>query len=175
MARLFVAVWPPEEVVAELMSLRRKDQRGVRFVPPENWHLTLRFLGEADPDLVADALDGGHYPAATVRLGPGVDVRFERVLVVPAAGIDDLAAAVTRRTASLGEPPAKRFVGHLTLARLKANAPMPPALGAYVASEFDVDEIALVRSRLGPAGARYETVGTWPVGGSASASAAAPS
>jgi 2'-5' RNA ligase len=167
MARLFVAVWPPEEVVGELMSLRRKDQRGVRFVPPENWHLTLRFLGETDPDAVADALDGAVYPAASVRLGPGVDVRFDRVLVVPADGLDPLAAAVTGRTAGLGEPPPKRFVGHLTLARLKPNAPMPPALGAYVSAEFEVAEIALVRSRLSPGGARYETIGTWPVGTSA--------
>ena len=47
--RLFVAVWPPEEVVAELTALPRKDGRGVRFVAPENWHVTLRFLGQAIP------------------------------------------------------------------------------------------------------------------------------
>ena len=58
MARLFVAVWPPEAVAAELTALHRKDQRGVRFVRPENWHITLRFLGDADPDEVIDALDG---------------------------------------------------------------------------------------------------------------------
>ena len=52
MARLFIAVWPPEDVVSELTSLQRKDQRGVRFVPPDNWHITLRFLGDADPDQV---------------------------------------------------------------------------------------------------------------------------
>jgi 2'-5' RNA ligase len=164
MARLFVAVWPPEDVVAELMSLRRKDQRGVRFVPPDKWHLTLRFLGDADPDVVAEALADTDYPAASVRLGPGVDLLFDRVLVVPAAGLDELAAAVTARTASLGEPARKRFIGHLTLARLAPRVAMPPALGAYVAAGFDVDEIALVRSARGPAGARYETIGTWPVG-----------
>lgn len=164
MARLFVAVWPPEEVVAELTSLRRKDQRGVRFVPPENWHLTLRFLGEEDPDAVASALDGADYPSATVRLGPGVDVLFDRALVVPADGLDALAAAVTARTAALGEPARKRFIGHLTLARLKTRAAMPPALGAYLSASFEVEEIALVRSRLSRAGARYETIGTWPTG-----------
>jgi 2'-5' RNA ligase len=41
---------------------------------------------------------------------------------------------------------------------------MPPALGAFVSADFDVDEIALVQSRLEPQGARYETVHTWPVG-----------
>jgi 2'-5' RNA ligase len=171
MARLFVAVWPPDEVVAELTALRRKDQRGVRFVPPENWHLTLRFLGEADPDAAAEALDGGAYPGASVQLGPGVDLLFDRVLVVPAAGLDALAADVTGRTAALGEPARKRFTGHLTLARLTPRASMPPALGAYVSACFDVEEIALVRSRRGPAGASYETIGTWPVGSTRPAAA----
>ena len=50
MTRLFVALWPPDEVREELRQLHRKDQRGVRFVPEDNWHVTLRFLGEADVD-----------------------------------------------------------------------------------------------------------------------------
>jgi 2'-5' RNA ligase len=40
---------------------------------------------------------------------------------------------------------------------------MPKALGAMVQAEFDVEEIALVQSRLHPDGARYETLSTWPV------------
>lgn len=163
MARLFVAVWPPAEVVAELTSLPRKDQRGVRFVPPENWHLTLRFLGDADPTAVGDALDAGEYPPASVRLGPGVDVVGERALVLPAHGLDALAAAVAAQTAAIGEPPRKRFVGHLTIARVKPHAHMPHALGAYLETGFDVDEIALVQSRLHPDGARYETLAGWPL------------
>ena len=50
MARLFVGVWVPEDVTETLLSLPRKDQRGVRFVRPENWHITLSFLGDAHPD-----------------------------------------------------------------------------------------------------------------------------
>ena len=50
MSRLFVAVWPPDEVLEELRALPRKDERGVRFVHPDSWHITLRFLGDADPD-----------------------------------------------------------------------------------------------------------------------------
>ena len=56
------------------MALPRKDQRGVRFVPPGNWHVTLRFLGEADPADVCAALEHVALPRATVRIGPGVDV-----------------------------------------------------------------------------------------------------
>jgi RNA 2',3'-cyclic 3'-phosphodiesterase len=162
MARLFIAVWPPEHVVEELTMLRRKDQRGVRFVPPDNWHLTLRFLGEADIDAVGDALNRATLPAATVTLGPAVDVLNERALVVPAAGLDALAAVVGEHTAHLGEPPRKRFTGHLTVARVKPHAAMPTTLGAMIHAEFDVHEVALVQSRLDPDGARYSTVATWP-------------
>lgn len=163
MARLFVAVWPPEEVVAELYALHRKDQRGVHFVRAENWHLTLRFLGEARPADVAAALDDAVLPATHVALGPAVDVFYERALIVPASGLDALSAEVERVTGDLGEPPRKRFVGHLTVARLHRRAQMPRTLGEPISAGFDVDEIALVQSRLHPDGARYETLATWPV------------
>jgi RNA 2',3'-cyclic 3'-phosphodiesterase len=164
MARLFIAVWPPDEVVEELTALRRKDQRGVRFMAPETWHITLRFLGEADPREVLGALDGVTFEPAVARLGPAVDVQFERVLVVPVHGVDELAATVTERTRRIGEAPRKRFDGHLTLARLKSYTVLPSTLGAPVSAEFDVEEIALIQSRLSQDGARYETLETWPVG-----------
>lgn len=163
MARLFVAVWPPDHVVEELAALHRKDQRGVRFVAPENWHITLRFLGECRPADAIDALDGARLPPARASVGPAVDVLAERALVVPVGGLDELAAAVTERTKHVGDPPRKRFVGHLTVARVKKHASMPRALGALVSAAFAVTDVALVQSRLHPAGARYETVETWPL------------
>jgi 2'-5' RNA ligase len=164
MSRLFIAVWPPEEVAVELAALHRKDQRGVRFVDPQNWHITLRFFGDAEPDSVIDALDGTSFVPARAHLGPAVDVIGERALVVPVRGLEDLAATVTERTNHIGESPRKRFVGHLTIARVKSHVPMPRALGSLVSEEFDVEEIALVQSRLEPQGSRYETIETWPVG-----------
>ncbi len=164
MARLFVAVWPPEEVVEHLTALHRKDQRGVRFVKPENWHVTLRFVGNADPGEVADTLDGTSLPAAQARLGPAVDVVSERALVIPVNGLDALARTVSERTRPIGERPPKRFLGHLTLARVRPRVPMPRTLGALVSAAFDVTEVALVQSRLDPHGARYETLRTWAVG-----------
>ncbi len=161
MVRLFIAVWPPEDVVEDLMCLPRKDERGVRFVPPENWHITLRFLGDADPDAVVGAMDGALLGATTARLGPGVDVLAARSLVIPVDGLDSLAAIVSERTAAIGEPPRRRFVGHLTVARVKPHVHMPKALGTFIRTEFDVDEVALVASHLDPSGARYDTIHTW--------------
>jgi 2'-5' RNA ligase len=163
MPRLFIAVWPPDDVIADLTALHRKDQNGVRFVRPENWHITLRFLGDADPDQVSDAMRDVQFAPARARLGPGVDVMNERALVVPVAGVDDLATIVVDRTRHIGEPPRKRFIGHLTLARVKSRVPMPRVLGELFGADFDVDEVALVQSRLDPKGAEYETIETWPV------------
>ena len=164
MARLFIAVIPPDEVVEQLTTLHRKDQRGVRFVRSENWHITLRFLGDADPGEVIDALDRVGLGSATARLGPAVDVLAERALILPVHGLDDLAASVGAATQHIGEPASKRFLAHLTVARINPRVPMPRALGVLFSAEFDVEDIALVSSRLAADGARYEQLQTWPVG-----------
>ena len=87
----------------------------------------------------------------------------ERALVIAASGFNELAEQVTALTAQIGTPTRKRFFGHLTLARVKPHVAMPRALGSMVSAEFDVDEIALVQSRLDPDGARYETLETFPL------------
>ena len=98
MSRLFVAVWPPDHVVDSLLGLHRKDEREARFIAPENWHVTMRFLGEAEPDAVCEALDRADFLTTVARMGPAVDVIHERVLVAPIAGVDELAATVASAT-----------------------------------------------------------------------------
>lgn len=162
MARLFIAVWPSAEIVADLLGLPRKDRRGIRWVEPENWHVTLRFMGEADPDEVADRLDGASLEATDVRFGPGIDVLQERAIILPAHGLDGLVAAVGNATADLGsDPPRKRFSGHLTLARMKGPPSIPDVIGARFEAVQSVTEIALVASKLRPEGAVYETLATF--------------
>ena len=163
MARLFIGIWPDEAVVEALTAIHRKDQRGVRFVPPESWHITLRFLGEADPDVAIGALEGTALPPATARLGPAIDVKAERALVIPVEGVDELATVVRERTRDIGQPARRRFFGHLTVARLKKHADMPRCLGQLFSAEMVVDEIAVIESRLHPDGARYQTLHTLPV------------
>ena len=163
MARLFVGVWPPEDVLEALRLLRRKDERGVRFVPPENWHITLRFLGDVDPDEARAALAAGSYTRSVARLGPGVDVLKRHSVIVPVAGVDELAGEVALATRGVGEEPERpRFTGHLTLARLKRRARPPVVTGSHVNAEFIVGQVALVASSLKPTGAVYTTLDTWP-------------
>ena len=55
--RLFVAVWPPYEVVNSIAALERPPLPGLRWTTPDQWHVTMRFLGDVDdgsvPALVA--------------------------------------------------------------------------------------------------------------------------
>ena len=153
MARLFVAARPPQAVLDQLAALPRPAEPGVRWVPPEQWHVTLRFLGEADPDQAAAALAGLRSPEATAELGPVVSRLGRSVVCVPVAGLDELAAAVTAATAGMGGPPeARRFRGHLTLARLRHRAACG-VTGTRISARFVVTQVELVRSVTGPSGA----------------------
>lgn len=167
MPRLFVAVWPPEEVLDRLAALERPEVTGLRWTRRDQWHVTLRFLGSVpDPAPVAEALTGLDLPAAHAVLGPAVDRFSRRIVHVPVAGLDAVAAGVVGATAGLGQPPEDRpFHGHITLARVadRARVDLRPLTGRAVDAEWGVDAICLVESRLSPKGARYEVLDRLPL------------
>ena len=163
MTRLFVAVWPSDGVLDRLNDLERPRDQGVRWLPAANLHVTLRFLGDADIDEVVDALDPVPLPAATATIGPAIDVLAERSLVLPVTGVDELAGVVHSATRGLGtERERRRFVGHLTLARLARGASPTRSAGRLFQASFEVTEVELVASTLTDTGAVYETIATWP-------------
>lgn len=171
MPRLFVAVWPPGEVLDVIRALPRPDVSGLRWTRPDHWHVTLRFLGpvpEADPVVEALAAVAVRAPATEAVLGPAVDRFGRRVLQAPVAGVDSLAAAVVAATADIGRPPDGRpFSGHVTLARVaeRASVDLRPLTGTPVRARWRVEEIALVRSDLSGAAPRYEVVVGFPLSG----------
>lgn len=161
-----MAVWPPPAVLEKVAALPRPDVGGLRWTSPDQWHVTLRFLGECDVAPVVTALAGVAGPVAGAQLGPAVGRFDHRVLHIPVPGLEDLAGAVVRATADLGRPAEKRpFHGHLTLARVARNArvDLRPLTGAAVEAAWDVDAFCLVQSRLSPTGARYEILETFPL------------
>lgn len=167
MARLFIAVWPSDAVRGALAALVRDlptdepDAPGVRLVPAENRHITLRFVGDAEPEQVIDRLGSALLPAATATFGPTVERLGGRQFVIPVEGVDDLAAAVRGAIAGIGESERRRFYGHLTVARTKPGA-RSSLLGRTFGAEMPVDEVALVASTLAPTGAKYETLARFP-------------
>lgn len=163
MARVFVAVWPPSPVRDALAALPRPSVPGVRWLPEENLHVTLRFLGDVDPDEVTERLQTTSLPAATAALGPAVTMLGRHVVMAPVAGLDGLAATVRQATGDLGTPDRRRFVGHVTLARCQRDGAGREVCGAALDLAFDVGEVAVVSSETHPDGARYTTRATVPV------------
>ena len=175
--RTFVAVFPPPEIRNALVSAaRRLPVTGeVRWVRPENVHLTLRFLGEVpEEDLgrVAEALEpvrGRHEPFGVEPSGFGAFPSTRRGRILWAGigeGSDRLRALAGDVEASL-EPlgfgrEARAYFPHLTLGRARGR---PVALTATetppTVPGFTVPHIELVRSVPGESGTTYSTLATY--------------
>lgn len=149
MRRLFVAVWPPDDLVRELAAMRRPEVDGLRWTKPERLHITLRFLGQCDETEAAQALRRASFAPATVALGPTLKRLGRGVVMTPVSGVDRLAAAVTEATGHIGQPPPnRRFTGHMTMARFRRDPPpgvWPPHDLPTVNASFTASHIALVR------------------------------
>jgi 2'-5' RNA ligase len=176
---MFVAVWPDDATREGILALGLEPKDGVRLVRAADWHVTLRFLGDVDGELVPDlgqALQSAvREVAGPVRcaLGPATGwFPGGRVLQLPAAGLDDLAGAVLHATDPLvpeglrGE----RFRGHLTLGRSKGRRGLSDAAQAVWAGigfegSFDVAAVELVESKAMEGPRRYTTIVRAVLGG----------
>ena len=190
--RCFLAVDLPEAVreaiAAVSTSIRerlRADAGRVRWVAPENLHLTLRFLGEIDEGrarevtAAVERVTAAQAPipveAAGLGLFPG-PVRPRVVWAGLTTGSPDvgrLARALEQALAAVGFPPESRpSRAHLTIGRIRpgehGGARLADALTAAGSPDFGgwtVREVVLYRSHLGPRGPRYEALGRLPLRG----------
>lgn len=170
--RVFIAAWPPSPIVSQLSALARPETVRARWTRPEQWHVTLRFVGKVPADSLPAlfaALDDGlrGLDAPTARLGPDTDTFGRHVLHVPVTGLGELAAAVACATGSFGVRPKPDgvFNGHLTLARTRRSrggrprgADLRPMAGASIGGSWPVEEVSVVRSHTGAEGSGYEVV-----------------
>jgi len=162
--RLFVALDLPWSLREQLAGLAM-GLAGVRWVPPENYHITLRFIGEV-PRYTAEEIDA----ALAALRGRGFALELAGVGTHEKAGrVNQLWAGVARNQAldhlrgkvetalqRTGLPPERRrFAPHVTLARLGESA-AEPRLAAWVqahnlfrSSPMQVDRLTLFSSRLG--------------------------
>jgi 2'-5' RNA ligase len=188
--RLFIAVEPPQPVrdrlaalQSEMKKLAGRSADDVRWVGPENLHVTLQFLGSvADERVLAvkDAIAAVASRAAPLDLelrGAGAfpHGRKPRVLWAGLAGdvaaLSALARAIGSALAPLGFPPEDRpFSPHVTLGRSR-DPRGAPRLAAAIAGTADsagpswrVSELDVVESHLSPKGSRYETIARAPLG-----------
>jgi 2'-5' RNA ligase len=180
--RLFIAVPIPDAVTRFLKSTRTAlDQAGlnIRWVPVENIHLTLKFLGDMDAarvDAVAERIDaaaGANGPFELIAGGVGgfPNLRSFRVLWV---GVDDdtrqlemLQRDVESELETLGiKKERRRFHPHLTLARTRQRMDggqfglLDASRAQHGSEPFRVDRICLFASVLKPGGAEYARLHT---------------
>ena len=168
--RLFFALWPSDAV---RQALRRHCKAllrhsGGRPVAPENWHITLAFLGtvEVTQRACAEQVAAGiHLPPFALRLDHVGHWARPQVLWIGASDTPDTLRSLADRLAQgsrdCGLALDKRpFVNHLTL---KRKVDRPPAKLDIKPVDWAVTDFVLVRSRTLPEGVQYTVVNRWPL------------
>ena len=180
--RLFVAVDIPEEAKAlaeEAVAPWRERFPKARWVPSENWHVTLKFLGSTWPRLVdwvsetvaAVAAARGPFDVSLDGLGSFPSARRARVVWVgmtdPSGGLAALAGALQEALAKEFEPEKRAFAAHLTVARSDPPLTLPEEFAATVlrSDPFPIDRLVIYRSHLQRPAPLYEPLQLFPLTG----------
>jgi 2'-5' RNA ligase len=177
--RLFVAVDVPEEArwaVASAVEPLREAFSSARWVPIENQHVTLKFLGATGPrlmDRVTEAVEDVALAAAPFStrvdgLGAFPNERRARVLWAGLADPDGrlvgLAGALEEALRRDFPPEERAFTPHLTVARFEPQVRLEE-LAALTTDPFEVDRVVLFRSHLRRPAPVYEPLATFLLGG----------
>jgi 2'-5' RNA ligase len=166
--RVFAAVPLPPEVRLALEEALADLEIPGKVVPPENWHLTLRFLDSVEEvpyeRFLAGLTELGEISAFPVRLGRlGGFPRNGRASVVW-AGVEqgteeliELNAVVEEAAQAAGLDPEERpYRPHLTLARVRPPRDITHLTSVELGLGWVADRVVVYRSLLGRGGARYE-------------------
>jgi len=170
--RLFIAVEIPEEVREELENLVRVLKHkvsNVKWVEKENFHITLRFIGEVQEykvqtiEDIIDEVSSNFYPFDIGLKGVG---NFPYVIWV---GIDkgkdilgDISYSIEGLLIKAGFPPTdKLFSPHITLGRVKKRIENFQG-GDFGPLSFQADSITLMQSQLFSSGPVYTPLKVFP-------------
>ncbi|MGE0282868.1 MAG: RNA 2',3'-cyclic phosphodiesterase [Rhizobiaceae bacterium] len=177
MPRLFTALEIPRDAALSL-SLLRGGLPGARWIDVENYHLTLRFIGDVQgyvADEIANALDRVRRPSFSLSLS-GVGAFGSKKPHAVWAGVSAspdlyaLQAEIERICQRLGLPAdPRKFSPHVTLARLKNSAPQDvahylSARGNFSTLPFRVGRFVLMSSRESVGGGPYVVEEAWTLG-----------
>jgi 2'-5' RNA ligase len=166
----------PEEqrdVLGRYISRCESIAPDFRWMPAVNLHLTVRFIGSVDRDLVegiADRLAESQLAAFDLAVGDGGTFKRGRLVRVAwlrlTSGVEaaqGLAARVEAACVAAGlEAERRPFQPHLTLARARARmgAALPDLPDAPGLRPWRADELVLYQSHLSPKGSVYEPLRT---------------
>ena len=180
MPRLFTGLEVPPDVAFEL-DLLRGGIGGARWIDRENFHITLRFIGDIDDGLareIAYELDGVEARPFTLRL-KGIGAFGGNKPHTLFAGVE--ANADLQRLQSIHEricqvlglsAEARKFTPHVTLARLRDSDPGPvhrfvAAHSLFASRVFEVARFVLFSSRPSRGGGPYAVEESYQLGSGA--------
>jgi 2'-5' RNA ligase len=175
MPRLFTALEIPFEI-GQSLALLRGGLPGARWVAPENYHLTLRFIGDIDDTLaeeIADLLDKVERPAFDLQIDGldsfGGNKPRAVVAAVPAVTqLVELQADHERIMQRIGLQPERKYKPHVTLARLRDTSSRQVAeflstRQPFRSSSFPVSRFVLYSSRSSVGGGPYVIEAEYPL------------
>jgi 2'-5' RNA ligase len=175
--RLFTAIEIPRDVAARLAMLRGGLPRA-RWVDPDNYHLTLRFIGDVDmlvAEAAAEALSRVDRAPFDLAIA-GVDALGTRrpsaivARLAPSPPLMELQAEHERLMQRVGLPPeGRKYTPHVTIARLDYRAAREAAeylglRGGFIAPPFRVGRFVLMSSRNSVGGGPYVVEEAYPLG-----------
>jgi 2'-5' RNA ligase len=177
MPRLFTALEVPADIGAQL-SFLRGGLPGARWVDAENYHVTLRFLGDVDDRTANEAallLDGIAREPLNISIGEldafgGDRPRSIIAKVKPSAELLELQAEMERNMRRVGLPPeSRKYTPHVTLARLRDVKPRDVAdwlatRGGAPRLDFEARRFVLFSSRASTGGGPYVLEESFPLG-----------
>jgi 2'-5' RNA ligase len=176
MPRLFTALEIPRHV-GDSLAIMRGGLPGARWIDPENYHLTLRFIGDID-DALAHEIAGllGRVPRTPFELRldglASFGGRKPRALVAaatPVAPLLELQAEHERLLRRLGlEPEGRKYTPHVTLARLRESSSRQVAdylsmRAHYRSASFTISRFVLYSSRASIGGGPYVVEAAYPL------------
>ena len=176
MPRLFTGLEIPP-MLAQSLAMMRGGLPGARWIDPENYHLTLRFIGDIDDALareIAGVLGRVHRRPFELRLDGltsfgGRKPRAVVAVVTPVAPLMELQAEHDRMLQRLGlEPEGRKYTPHVTLARLRDSsshqvADYLAARGHFRSMSFEVSRFVLFSSRASTGGGPYIVEEAYPL------------
>ncbi|WP_353684139.1 RNA 2',3'-cyclic phosphodiesterase [Thermodesulfovibrio sp. 3907-1M] len=183
--RLFIAIQLPREIkefLAELTSFKSTID-GVNIVQKENFHITLKFLGEVEEKIIPDLIStlkslSSEFSNFTLKITtPGVfpDKIKPRVIWIGTENTETLrrlAERIDEETASLGfQREERQFKSHITLARVKNHRNgkyfFEKILKKFSENsfnfQFEVKEFVLMKSTLTAKGSIYSVLERFPL------------
>lgn len=176
MPRLFTGLEVPEDLGLSL-SFLRGGLSGAKWIDVENYHVTLRFIGDVDErtaDEIAEELSRIRRPRFPVRIEGvmafgGKQPHSLVAKVAPSPALIELQAEHERICQRLGLPAEpRRFTPHVTIARCKsvshdAVAAWLALRGGFSGTTWTPERFVLYSSKASRGGGPYVIEGEWPL------------